>query len=183
MSSLTITWTPHHHGWALVKVVDDHGEAEAIASYVTDAPEQFLYAVARLVLGDENTQAELEGEPQVYRWFFHRDRVVVDVRLVLADDARAPDSSGTVLWSGRHTVMALARSVVRAFDRIDYEQGEESYEAQWGGRSPGSSLKPCEPRCGRIREPLRPRAVPPKAPDERKSGLYLCRRRPLDSGR
>ncbi|MGW4027476.1 hypothetical protein ACWEEL_40055, partial [Streptomyces sp. NPDC005009] len=73
MSSLTIAWTPHHHGWAFVEVADDHGEAEAIASYLTDAPEQFLYAVARLVLGDEDTRAELEGEPRVYRWFFHRD--------------------------------------------------------------------------------------------------------------
>ncbi|GHG22805.1 hypothetical protein GCM10018777_41740 [Streptomyces albogriseolus] len=42
MSSLTITWTPNHHGWASVEVADDHGEAQAIASYTTDAPEQFL---------------------------------------------------------------------------------------------------------------------------------------------
>ncbi|MFB8783811.1 hypothetical protein VSS38_29420 [Streptomyces albogriseolus] len=141
MSSLTITWTPNHHGWAFVEVADDHGEAQAIASYITDAPEQFLYAVTRLVLGDEDTRAEFEGEPQVYRWFFHRDGTVVDVRLILADDARAPDSSGTVLWSGRHTVTAFARSAVRAFDRIDYEQGEESYEAQWGRPFPRAELE------------------------------------------
>jgi hypothetical protein len=41
------------------QVADDHGEAEAIASYITDAPEEFLHAVARLVLGDEETRAEL----------------------------------------------------------------------------------------------------------------------------
>ncbi|MEV5271061.1 hypothetical protein ACIG5C_20490 [Streptomyces werraensis] len=183
MSSLTITWTPHYHGWALVKVVDDHGEAEAIASYVTDAPEQFLYAVARLVLGDENTQAELEGEPQVYRWFFHRDRAVVDVRLVLADDARVPDSSGAVLWSGRHTVMALARSVVRAFDRIDYEQGEESYETQWGRPFPRIELEALRTAMRAHRRATAAAGTPPAASDERKSGLSLGRPRPLDSGR
>ncbi|GHE64189.1 hypothetical protein [Streptomyces capitiformicae] len=141
MPSLAITWMLGSHGWASIKVADEHGEAEAIASYITDAPEEFLYAVARLVLGDEDTRAELEGEPQTYQWFFHRDGSVVDVRLVLADDAQAPDSSGVVLWSGRHTVTALARSVVRAFDRIDYEQGEEAYESQWGRPFPRTELE------------------------------------------
>ncbi|MCT9110430.1 hypothetical protein ACFWD7_40250 [Streptomyces mirabilis] len=113
MRSLAITWTLWSHGWAFVKVADDQGEAEIIASYVTDGPEQFLYAVARLVLGDGETLAELEGEPQVYRWFFHRDGSEVDIRLVVAEDDRVPNSSGTVLWSGRHTSATLARSAVR----------------------------------------------------------------------
>ncbi|OUD02749.1 hypothetical protein [Streptomyces swartbergensis] len=141
MSSLAITWTLGSPGWAVVKVADDHGEAEVVASCVTDAPEEFLYAVARLVLGDESTRAEWEGEPQVYRWFFHRDGPVVDVRLVLADNTQGPDDSGVVLWSGCHTITALARSAVRAFDRIDYEQGEEAYESQWGRPFPRTELE------------------------------------------
>lgn len=69
MASLAITWTLLSHGWASVMVADEYGQGEAIASYVTDGPEQFLYAIARLVLGDVDTRAELEGEPQVYRSF------------------------------------------------------------------------------------------------------------------
>jgi hypothetical protein len=83
----------------------------------------------------------LEGEPQVYRWFFHRDGPDVDIRLVRADDEQAPDSSGVVLWSARHTVTALARSAVRAFDRITHELDEESYEAQWGRPFPRTELE------------------------------------------
>ncbi|CAM5707723.1 hypothetical protein [Streptomyces coeruleorubidus] len=141
MSSLAITWTLGSHGWAVVEVADDHGEAEAVASYLTDAPEQFLYAVARLIHGDEETRAELEAEPQVYRWFFGGDGSVVDIRLVLADGVQAPDSTGAVVWSGRHTITALARSAVRAFDRIDHEQGEEAYESQWGRPFPRTELE------------------------------------------
>ncbi|MEU1934997.1 hypothetical protein ACH49O_18800 [Streptomyces coeruleorubidus] len=141
MSSLAITWTLGSHGWAVVEVADDHGEAEAVASYLTDAPEQFLYAVARLILGDEETRAELEAEPQVYRWFFRREGSVVDIRLVLADGVQAPDGTGAVVWSGRHTVTALARSAVRAFDRIDHEQSEEAYESQWGRPFPRTELE------------------------------------------
>ncbi|MET8448690.1 hypothetical protein [Streptomyces sp. NPDC005209] len=117
------------------------GEAEAIAPYITDGPEQFLYAIAQLVLGDEETRAELEGEPQVYRWLFRRDGSEVNIRLVMADDDRAPDSAGAVLWSGRHTIAALARSAVRVFDQVTHELGEESYAAQWGRPFPRTELE------------------------------------------
>ncbi|MFH9547696.1 hypothetical protein [Streptomyces sp. NPDC017435] len=112
-----------------------------MASYVTDGPEQFLNAIARLVLGDEDARAEFEGEPQVYRWLFHRDGCDVDIRLVRLDDRRAPDGPGVVLWSARHTVTALTRSAVRAFDRISHELGEESYESQWGRPFPQTELE------------------------------------------
>ncbi|MEU2111652.1 hypothetical protein [Streptomyces sp. NPDC019507] len=141
MRPLAITWTLWSHSWAFVKAADDQGEAEVLASYVTDGPEQFLYAMARLALGDEEAHAELEGEPQVYRWFFRRDGAEVDIRLVVADDAGASASSGTVLWSSRHTITALARSALRAFDRITHELGEETYAAQWGRPSPRNELE------------------------------------------
>lgn len=112
-----------------------------MVSYIADGPERSLPAVARLVLGDGGTRAESEGEPQVYRWFFRRDGSAVDVRLVLADDDQAPDSSGKVLRSGRHTVTALARSAVRAFGRIDHEQGEEFYESHRGRPFPRTGLE------------------------------------------
>jgi hypothetical protein len=55
LRSLSITWTLHSHGWAFVKVADEDGGADVVASYVTDGPEQFLSAIARLVLGDKDT--------------------------------------------------------------------------------------------------------------------------------
>jgi hypothetical protein len=141
MSSLTITWILRHHGWAFVKVADDQSEAEVIASYVTDAPEQFLYALVRLVLGDEGARVEFEGEPQVYRWFFQRDGSDVDIHLTRANDRQAPNSSGVALWSGRHTMTSLARAAVRAFDQIAHELGEEGYESQWGRPFPHTELE------------------------------------------
>ncbi|OSP28976.1 MULTISPECIES: hypothetical protein [unclassified Streptomyces] len=88
---------------------------------------------------------------------FHRDGTVVDVRLDLADGVRAPESPGTVPWSGRHTVTALARSAVQAFDRIDYEQGEESYEARWGAAVPPNRTRsPANRDAGALEELQRP---------------------------
>lgn len=141
MASLTLTWTPHHHGWAFVNIADGHGEAEVFASYVTDAPGQLLSAITRLLRGDEDAGAEFEGEPQVYRWFFHRDGSDVGIRLVEVKDRRTPDGSGTVLWSGRHAVSALARVAVRAFDQVVHELGEEGYASRWGRPFPRSELE------------------------------------------
>ncbi|MGW2783257.1 hypothetical protein ACWC3X_18725 [Streptomyces populi] len=120
---------------------DDQSEAEMSASRVSDGPEQFLYAVARLVLGDQDSRAEMEKEPEVHRWLFHREGTRVDVRLIRTDDDRAPDSAATLVWSGQHTIVALARSAVRAFDRIDHELGEEVYESRWGRSFPRTELE------------------------------------------
>ncbi|MFF3951546.1 hypothetical protein ACFYYN_43205 [Streptomyces sp. NPDC001902] len=141
MASLTITWTLRYQGWAYVKVADDQGESKVIASDITNGPEQFLNAICRLVEGDADTRAEFEGEPTAYRWFFHRDGSEVDIRLVMAEDREAPDASGAVLWSGRHSIMALSRSAVRAFDQVAHELGEEGYAAQWGRSFPRTELE------------------------------------------
>ncbi|MGV9655233.1 hypothetical protein [Streptomyces sp. NPDC003554] len=141
VGSLSITWTLRHHGWAFVKVADDEGETEVFASYVTGAPEQFLCEITRLMLGKRDARVEFEGEPQVYRWFFHRDGSDVDIRLVRAKIDREPDNSGITLWSGRHTSAALGRSTVRAFDQIAHELGEEGYESQWGRPFPRTELE------------------------------------------
>jgi hypothetical protein len=83
----------------------------------------------------------MEEEPEVYRWFFRREGTGVDIRLTRADDDRAPDSATTLVWSGHHTIAALARSAVRAFDRIDHELGEEGYESLWGRPFPRTELE------------------------------------------
>ncbi|MGA5123751.1 hypothetical protein ACPCAG_10580 [Streptomyces pseudogriseolus] len=77
------------------------------------------------------------------RWvsFFQRHGAEVTIRLVVADDDRAPDGAGTLLWSGRHTLAQLARSAVRAFDQIAYELGDEAYAAQWGRPFPRTELE------------------------------------------
>lgn len=73
MAGMRLIWTVRQHGWAICSVSDDHADAEAVASYVTDGPEQLLRAVAGVLLHETDTRAEFAAEPTVYRWFFHRD--------------------------------------------------------------------------------------------------------------
>ena len=141
MADMRLVWALRHHGWALCSVADDHADAEAIASYVTDGPEQLLGAVAGVVLHETNTQAEFEAEPTVYRWFFHRDSTTVAIRLVEAADSKTPENAGNLIWSSRQPTATLARTVIRAFDTVHADLGEAGYQTQWGRPFPRHELE------------------------------------------
>jgi len=138
---MRLIWTVRNHGWAFCSVADDHADAEVIASYVTDGPEQLLSAVARVVLYETDTQAEFQAEPTVYRWFFHRDGATVAIRLVEAPDSSTPENTGTVIWSSRQPITTLARTIVRAFDAVATEHGDAGYQTLWGRPFPRHELE------------------------------------------
>lgn len=141
MAGLTFIWTLRGQGWASCTIADDQAQAKAIASDITNGPEQLLLAITALPLTDSPTRAEFEAEPTVFRWFFQRDGSNVDIRLVRADDTSRPDSEGTVIWSGHQTVDALARAVISGFDQVARELGEDNYLAQWGRDFPRTELE------------------------------------------
>lgn len=141
MTSITLTWTLRHHGWAICEVADRYSAVEAIASYVTDGPEQFLTAVARIVSGATAARAEFEAEPTVYRWTFHRHASDVEVHLLRAPSYHITDTASAVIWTSTLALDALARAVVRAFDDVAYRYGEDGYEQTWGRPFPTTELQ------------------------------------------
>jgi hypothetical protein len=131
MARMSLTWTLEQHGWARCVVADERAHAEAVVSYVTGGPEELLSAVARLVLGANETRAEFEAEPTVYRWIFQRTGDDADIRLMQVAEHKLPDASGTLIWTSRQPIHNLARVVVRAFDAVLTTHGEDGYQAQW----------------------------------------------------
>ncbi|MFF7599581.1 hypothetical protein [Streptomyces mirabilis] len=117
MGSLTITWTLRYQGWAYCTVRDDQGEAVAIASDITGGPEQLLQALAALLSGADEAQAEFEAEPQVFRWFFRQVESKAHIR-------------------GHHPIAAFAQAAVSAFDHVADKLGDEEYASQWGRPKP-----------------------------------------------
>jgi hypothetical protein len=119
----------------------DHGQAEAIASDITGGPEYLLRAVTALARGAATARAEFEAEPTVFRWFFQRDGADVEIRLVEAPDRDSPDNAGTVIWSGRHSIDALAQAILDGFHQSVSELGEDNYRAQWGRAFPRGDVE------------------------------------------
>ncbi len=56
-SGMRITWMLAGSGWADCTLEDHQSKVELTASYISNAPEEFLNAVARLVAGEAETRA------------------------------------------------------------------------------------------------------------------------------
>jgi hypothetical protein len=140
-AGLRINWTVEPHGWALCVIEDRQTRGELVASYIADAPEDFLTAVARLVAGEVETRAQFAAEPAAYRWILCREGDEVGIRVLYVRDGRDRDDSGSVVWSGRTDVHRLARAVIRCFDEVARTYGESGYHERWGRSFPGTELE------------------------------------------
>ncbi|RPE46937.1 hypothetical protein EDD90_10334 [Streptomyces sp. Ag109_O5-1] len=124
MALLRLDWVLSGQGWAHCIVSDRHAEAEVTASYITAAPEEFLTALTRLVVGETECRAQFEAEPTAFRWIFYREGTNVWIRLLELAHGSAHDNTGSEIWSTRQDIDVVARAVIRCFDEVVREYGE-----------------------------------------------------------
>jgi hypothetical protein len=141
MADFWLTWTLSGPGWADCAVGAEETQARVPASYITSAPEEFLTAVARLVLGEAETRAQFEAEPTAFRWIFQRQGDDVSIRLLESPDGRTPDKNATQIWSTQQHITAVARAVIRCFDDVAEKYGESGYRGEWRKHFPRSELE------------------------------------------
>lgn len=141
MADLQLVWTLSGHGWADCKVADARAEAEIIASYITNAPEDLLTAVARLVAGEAETRAQFEAEPTAFRWIFYRADDDVWIRLLELPDGSKHDNVGTEIWSSQQNIDVVARAVIRCFDEVAEKYDVSGYRGKWGEHFPRTELE------------------------------------------
>jgi hypothetical protein len=120
-------WNVVGAGWAELSV----GEARLVVSFVGSGPEALLEAVTRALLGLA-AEVTFEGEPERYRVTFDRVGDEIGIRVTEFE---------TQLWAGAHPIPEVARSVVRAFDRVADEHDDETYESQWRRPFPRRELE------------------------------------------
>jgi hypothetical protein len=138
---LRITWTLTGVRWADCSLEDHRGKIEVTASYISDAPEEFLTAVARLVAGEAETRAQFEAEPTAFRWIFYRQGEDTWIRLLGLRQGSDHDNRGTEIWSGQPSIHQLARAVIRCFDEVAQTYGESGYRGKWGEHFPRTDLE------------------------------------------
>jgi len=64
----------------------------------------------------------------------------VTIRLFEVPDEALTDEARTLLWTSRQPLDTLARTIVRAFDRVEEEHGEAGYLQQWRSPFPHQQL-------------------------------------------
>ncbi|MFH8977957.1 hypothetical protein [Streptomyces sp. NPDC017890] len=140
-TGIRITWTLGEHGWADCAVEDHQAKAELTASCISNAPEEFLTAVARIVTGETETRAQFEAEPTAYRWIFYREAADVWIRLLELRHGSDHDNRGTEIWSSQLPIDALAQAVVRCFDEVARTNGESGYRGKRCEHFPRAELE------------------------------------------
>ncbi len=140
-TGIRITWTLGTHGWADCFVEDDQGKAALTAPYVSNAPEEFLTAVARLITGATEARVQFEAERAAYRWIFYREAAELWVRLLQLRHGSDHDHRGAEIWSSQLPLDALARAVVRCFDEVARTYVQSGYRSKWGEHFPRTELE------------------------------------------
>ncbi|WP_328806821.1 hypothetical protein [Streptacidiphilus fuscans] len=141
MADLRFAWTLIGRGWAVCSVGDARTGVEVTASFISNAPEDLLTAVARLVTGEADTRVQFEAEPTVFRWVFCRAGSDVWIRLLELSDGSKHDIAGTEIWSSQQNLDTVARAVIRCFDEVSMKYGESAYRGKWGEHFPRSELE------------------------------------------
>ncbi|WP_301549315.1 hypothetical protein [Planomonospora parontospora] len=113
----------------------------AVSYFPPHTVEELLAAVARLVVGEQETRAQFEAEPTAFRWIFYRGDTDVWIRLLRLPDGSKHDKAGTEIWSSWQTVDSVAQAVIRCFDQVAHSYGESTYHAKWGHPFPRRELE------------------------------------------
>jgi hypothetical protein len=126
-----------HLGWAYATIRDDTGqEAHMIASYLTRALDDLLYALVKLVQGYRYAAASWEAEPAEYRWILRRggDRDDAVALTVLRFDSRfpsRPEHDGTPVFSTETDLTTVVSTIAGEARRLLTDLGERRYAEQW----------------------------------------------------
>ena len=112
-------------GWSECKIRVGGSRAHVTASYISDAPRDFLSAVIAIVRGDPSATITFWNEPGRYRWTLER----ISSKWVRIEILGLPDKH--VVYHADCLLRDFAVEVVSAFDRLRQKYGEAGYLAKW----------------------------------------------------
>lgn len=141
MTGLSLSWTFRGKGSSRCTISDGTTQETIPASYLSDAPNDLIYAVTRAVEGSKLSRFQFAGEPGAHRWSFHRYGDFIDIEIIWVTHERMPDSDGRPVWStNRQPIADVARACIDCFTDLKNTPGEAAYERSWGFPFPATSL-------------------------------------------
>ncbi len=112
-------------GWLECRIQVGESRANVTASYISDAPGDFLTAVMAIVRGNPSATITFWDEPGSYHWILERitsERVRIQILGFPGKYA---------LFYDECLLRDFAVEVVSAFDRLRQKYGEAGYLAKW----------------------------------------------------
>lgn len=120
-------------GWARATLTEAGVETVVTASYLSDALRDLLEATASITEGAVEARCVWQEEPGEYRWLFRRNAndVHLEIRSFPHMYDTSSDEQGEVAFRTTRSVMEIARTVLRSFDRLADEYSPGRYVERW----------------------------------------------------
>jgi len=132
--AISIQYNLVGRGWAECIVEIEHHQARLTASYLADALDGLLDAVAVVTNAADESTASFVEEPGEYRWCFKRtSQERLSVRIVWFDKAwsNRSDEKGKVILEAECRLRTFAGAILSASQRVLATHGLEGYREKW----------------------------------------------------
>jgi hypothetical protein len=134
MMTVAIIYSLTGRGWAECVVEINDRQVHLIASYLSDALADLLYAVESVVRGIEDATALFIDEPGEYRWRLRRispDRIWVQIIAFDECWSKRPDEEGKLILDAECRLRTFAGAVLSASQQVLATHGFDGYREQW----------------------------------------------------
>jgi hypothetical protein len=129
---LAVSYHLLDHGWARVTLSSGEAALALSVSYITDALDELVEAVIKLLLGMEEASLRWRTEPGEYRVQFQARGDTVSVQVL---ERRTPVRWADVL-SAEGSLLHLGIQVRSALRQLRQTHGLEGYKTSWGREFP-----------------------------------------------
>lgn len=129
-------------GWVEATLSNGEKDVTINASYLSDAPNDLIIAVAVLLEGVKETTCSWQEEPGEYRWLLKRedDSVSIQVLLLKQSFSRQNNLSGQKIIVGQEDLDKFTQQIINEFDTIATKYTFNGYKNYWGYEFPINAL-------------------------------------------
>lgn len=129
-------------GWIEAMLLTEVKEVIIRASYLSDAPNDLIIAIALWLEGANEALCKWQEEPGECRWLLKRDNDLINIQVLQLGQSfsRKDNKSGMLVISDKEDLQKFARQILHEFNTIALEYNIESYKNYWGHEFPINAL-------------------------------------------
>lgn len=129
-------------GWIEFKITDFAVDIGIAASYISDAPQDFISCINSLIEGAASATCRIQSEPTEYRIVFSHGDSNMSMMILEFDQSfsRMPDQSGRIVFKGTEDLIRFTKRIIQQFNSLKATYGMDRYQETWGYPFPDNQL-------------------------------------------
>lgn len=139
---IEITFNFSGRGWIEFEITDYKVDICIAASYISDAPQDFISCTKSLIEGATSASCRIQSEPMEYRIVFSHADSSMSIKIFEFNQSfsRMPDQSGHLVFEGTEDLIRFAKRIIQQFNSLKATYGMDGYQKTWGYPFPDNQL-------------------------------------------